>query len=143
MPRGRPAVPRAPTKFMNSKRRVIMMTAEGKYVVKTDKGFTYKPKAAYVKSPGGTVRTVSNSGARVPTAIRAKMTRARRSNASKKRGAYAGVKAGVLPALFASPKARMSPIGLAAMKIMVRKRRSNKGVKRGPRHMPRSTGLFM
>ena len=43
MARGRPAVPKAPTKFMNKKHRVIMMTAEGKYVVKTDKGMAYNP----------------------------------------------------------------------------------------------------
>lgn len=122
-PRGRPAVPKAPTKFMNKKHRVIMMTAEGKYVVKTDKGMAYNPKAAYVKSPGGTVRTLTNSGARVPTAIRPKATRKVRSNAGKKRGAYAGVKAGALPALFASPKESTSPIGLAGMRIMKRRGR--------------------
>jgi len=200
-PRGRPAVPKAPTKFMNKKHRVIMMTADGKYVVKTDKGMAYNPKAAYVKSPGGTVRTLTNSGARVPTAIRPKATRAKRSNYGKKRGARAGVKAGALAALFASPKASTSPIGLAGMKIMkrrgrparaamvvarvspgspmglagmkimkrrgrpmraaamgasvspiglagmkimmARKRRANAGMKRGPRHFPKNTGLFM
>ena len=128
MARGRPAVPKAPTKFMNKKHRVIMMTAEGKYVVKTDKGMAYNPKAAYVKSPAGTVRTLTNSKARVPTAIRPKATRRRRSNAGKKRGAYAVVRAGALPALFASPKKAlsMSPIGLAAMKIMKRRGRPRK-----------------
>lgn len=105
MPRGRPSVPKAPTKFMNKKRRVIMMTAEGKYVVKTDKGMAYNPKAAYVKSPGGTVRTLTNSGARVPTAIRPKMVRKVRANRGKARGAYAGVKAGALAAMF-SPVAK-------------------------------------
>jgi len=103
MPRGRPAVPKAPTKFMNKKRRVIMMTSEGKYVVKTDKGMAYNPKAAFVKSPGGTVRTLTNSGARVPTAIRPMAVRKVRSNSGKARGAYAGVKMGMLPGLF-SPK---------------------------------------
>ena len=103
MARGRPAVPKAPTKFMNKKHRVIMMTADGKYVVKTDKGHAYNPKAAYVKSPGGTVRTLSNSAARVPTAIRPKAVRKVRANRGVNRGAYAGVKAGALMALF-SPK---------------------------------------
>lgn len=129
MPRGRPAVPKAPTKFMNKKRRVIMMTADGKYVVKTDKGMAYNPKAAFVKSPGGTVRTIANSGARVPTAIRPKAVRKVRANSGKKRGAYAGVHAGNLMALF-SPKPKrgrgrprkhlVSPgpkMGLAAMKM--------------------------
>jgi len=126
MARGRPAVPKAPTKFMNKKHRVIMMTANGKYVVKTGKGMAYNPKAAYVKSPGGTVRTLTNSGARVPTAIRPKATRKRRVNAGKARGPRAGVKAGDLARLFASPKASTSPIGLAGMKIMMRRGRPMK-----------------
>ena len=138
MARGRPAVPKAPTKFMNRRKRVIMMTAEGKYVVKTDKGMAYNPKAAYVKSPGGTVRTLTNSKARVPIAIRPKATRKRRSNAGKKRGAYAGVKAGALVAMF-SPKALRGPgrprkhlvspgarIGLAGMRIVPRRGRPAK-----------------
>jgi hypothetical protein len=106
---------------MNKKHRVIMMTADGKYVVKTDKGHAYNPKAAYVKSPGGTVRSLANSGARVPTAIRPKAVRKVRSNRGANRGAYAGVKAGALMALF-SPKPkravgrpkkvrRVSPLG--------------------------------
>jgi len=171
MARGRPAAPKAPTKFMNKKHRVIMMTADGKYVVKTDKGMAYNPKAAYVKSPGGTVRTLQNSGARVPTAIRPKMMRAVRKDKYKKRGVRAGVHAGNLGRLFASPKASTSPIGLAGMKIMMRrgrprkmqrrmispgsmiglagmkimpgrKRRVNAGKKRGPRYFPKNTGLF-
>lgn len=176
MARGRPAVPKAPTKFMNKKHRVIMMTAEGKYVVKTDKGMAHNPKAAFVKSPGGTVRSLSNSGARVPTAIRPKAVRKVRSNKYVKRGVRAGVHAGNLPALFASPKgARLvspgSPLGLAGMKIMMkrgrpvkhrryvvtpgspmglagmklmlgRKKRADAGKKRGPRHFPRNAGLF-
>jgi hypothetical protein len=106
MPRGRPAVPKAPTKFLNSKRRVIYMTADGKYVAKSAKGATvYNPKARFVKSPGGTERSIANSSARVPTAIRPKGVRKVRSNRGKARGAYAGVKAGALPALF-SPVAK-------------------------------------
>jgi hypothetical protein len=123
MARGRPPVPKAPTKFMNKKHRVIMMTSNGKYVVKTDKGMAYKPKAAYVKSPGGTVRTLTNSGARVPTAIRPKAVRKVRKNRGTKRGVRAGVHAGNLSRLFAAPKMRMSPIGLAGMKIMMRRGR--------------------
>ena len=42
MARGRTAVPKAPTKFLNSKRRVIYMTAEGKYLAKSAKGATQK-----------------------------------------------------------------------------------------------------
>jgi hypothetical protein len=110
MPRGRPAVPKAPTKFLNSKRRVIYMTAEGKYIAKSNKGATvYNPKAKFVKSPGGTERNVKNSAARIPTAIRPKAVRKVRANRGKARGAYAGVKAGALPAMF-SPKAKR-PVG--------------------------------
>jgi len=126
MARGRPAAPKAPTKFMNKKHRVIMMTADGKYVVKTDKGMAYNPKAAYVKSPGGTVRTLQNSGARVPTAIRPKATRKVRKDKYKKRGVRAGVHAGNLARLYASPKASTSLIGLAGMKVMMRRGRPAK-----------------
>lgn len=142
MPRGRPAVPKAPTKFLNSKRRVIYMTADGKYVAKSAKGATvYNPKAKFVTSPGGTERSLANSSARVPTAIRPKAVRRRRSNAGKKRGAYAVVRAGALPALFSpAPKRRVgrpkkvlnwnlpNPLGMGMRKV-----RKNKGVKRGPR----------
>jgi hypothetical protein len=96
---------KAPTKFLNSKRRVIYRTANGKYLAKSEKGtMIYKPKARFVKSPGGTERVVSNSKAYVPTAIRRKATAARkpRSNRGKAR---AGVKAGALKAMF-SPKPR-------------------------------------
>ena len=106
MPRGRPAVGKAPTKFLNSKRRVIYMTADGKYIAKSEKGGTvYGPKARFVKSPGGTERVVSNSNAYVPTAIRPKAKTARkvRSNSGKARGPRAGVKVGMLAAMF-SPK---------------------------------------
>ena len=130
MPRGRPAIPKAPTKFLNSLRRVIYMTAEGKYLAKSTKGGTvYNPKAAFVKSPGGTERKVSNTNVRVPTAIRAKAVRKPRANRGKARGAYAGVHAGNLMALF-SPKPKrgrgrprkhlVSPgpkMGLAGMKL--------------------------
>ena len=148
MPRGRPAAPKSATKFLNSKRRVIYMTADGKYIAKSDKGATvYGPKARFVKSPGGTERSISNSNARIPTAIRPKAIRKVRANRGKARGAYAGVKAGALEALF-SPKPkravgrprkhRVSPggnMGLAALfgGKAVRKTRANAGVKRGAR----------
>lgn len=153
MPRGRPAVPKAPTKFLNSKKRVIYMTAEGKYLAKSDKGHAvYNPKAHHVKSPGGTVRTVTNSKARVPTAIRAKMMRAKRSDAGKKRPMrpgqmYAKPIGPRRPA--GRPRRRLvSPggnMGIAALfggkpvRMMrkpfegLRKERKNKGMKRGPR----------
>jgi hypothetical protein len=135
MARGRPAVPKAATKFMNKKHRVIMMTAEGKYLVKTDKGTAYNPKAAYVKSPGGTVRTLANSSARVPTAIRPKAVRKVRKNKGGMR-----LKSGQVYRRAIGPR---RPIG-RPRKVMgspmfnlpnpyLRKVRKNKGAKRGPR----------
>ena len=139
MARGRPSIPHNPTKFMNSKKRVIFMTAEGKYVAKSEDGKkVYGPKAHYVKSPCGTVRHVKESDARVPTALRTKAKRAPRSNRGKARAPYAGVRAGALMALFSpkpkravgrprkhlvSPGARM---GLAGMKIVPRRGRPAK-----------------
>jgi len=144
MARGRPAVGKAPTKFLNSKRRVIYMTAEGKYLAKSNKGSTvYNPKARYVKSPGGTERSLMNSQARVPTAIRPKMSRATRSNRGMSRGVRAGVHAGNLARLFASPrspKRRGRPPKPGGPKKYVRKEglrktRSNKGVSRKQKAM--------
>ena len=148
MPRGRAPAPKTATKFLNKKRRVIFMTSNGKYLVKTEKGTTqYKPKAAFVKSPGGTTRSLTSSNARVPTAIRPKAVRKVRSNRGKARAPYAVVRAGALPALF-SPVAKrgrgrprkhlVSPGGnLGLAKLFggkpVRKTRSNKNVKRGAR----------
>lgn len=127
------------TKFLNSKRRVIGMTANGKYAARTEKGgLTYNPKAKYVKSPGGTERTLLNSKANVPTAIRPKMVRKARSNTGAKRAPRAGVHAGNLARLFSSPKRRGRPPKPGGPKKYVRKEglrktRSNKGVKRGSR----------
>ena len=142
MPRGRPAVPKAPTKFLNSKRRVIYMTAEGKYLAKSEKGATvYNPKAKFVKSPGGTERNVKNSAARIPTAIRPKAVRKVRSNKGGMR-----LKAGQVYRKAIGPKrpvgrprkARASPMGNMGIAALfggkpVRKQRSNKGAKRGAR----------
>jgi hypothetical protein len=93
---GRKAVPHHPTKFLNSKKRVIHMTAEGKYVAVSDGGKKiYNPKAHFVKSPGGSVRVAHNSSARVPTKIRKAMVRKPRANRGMARGPRA-YKAGVL-----------------------------------------------
>jgi len=143
MPRGRPAVPKAPTKFLNSKRRVIYMTSEGKYLAKSEKGATvYNPKAKFVKSPGGTERNVKNSAARIPTAIRPKAVRKVRKNSG-----VARMKAGQVSRMGAMGpkrpggrprKMRASPMGNMGMAALfggkpVRKMRANAGVKRGPR----------
>jgi hypothetical protein len=121
---------------MNKKHRVIMMTAEGKYLVKTDKGSAYNPKAAYVKSPGGTVRSLANSGARVPTAIRPKAVRKVRSN---RRVARPHVQGMGLARMFRTPKVRGRPRKVRMSPAWnlpnpgLRKVRSNYGKKRGPR----------
>jgi len=142
MPRGRPAVPKSATKFLNSKRRVIYMTADGKYMAKSNKGSTvYNPKAKFVKSPGGTERSLMNSQARVPTAIRPKMMRKTRSNKGQAR-----MKAGQVYRKAIGPtrpvgrprKMRASPMGNMGIAALfggkpVRKMRSNAGAKRGPR----------
>jgi hypothetical protein len=143
MLRGRPAVPKSATKFLNSKRRVIYMTADGKYMAKSNKGSTvYNPKAKFVKSPGGTERSLMNSQARVPTAIRPKMMRKVRSNKGQARMKEGQVyRKAIGPkrpvgrprkAMMASP---MGNMGIAAMfgGKPVRKMRKNAGEKRGPR----------
>ena len=97
MPRGRQPVALALTNFMNMKRRVIMMTGTGKYVVKTDKGLKYGPKAKFYKNPSGsTVSTkyVKNLGV-IPSPIRPKFDRKERKNAGAARGKYAARAVGV------------------------------------------------
>ena len=143
MPRGRPAAPKSATKFLNSKRRVIYMTANGKYIAKSDKGATvYAPKARFIKSPGGTERSISNSNARIPTAIRPKAVRKVRSN----KGA-ARLKAGQVYRKAIGPRRPVgrprkapqgSPLGNMGIAALfggkpVRKTRSNAGTKRGAR----------
>ena len=65
------------TNFMNVKRRVIMKTAAGKYVVKTDKGLKYAPKAKYYRNPAGSTVNVKYAHANVvvPSPIRPKLIR--------------------------------------------------------------------
>lgn len=142
MPRGRPAVPKSATKFLNKKRRVIYMTSNGKYVAKSAKGATvYAPKAAYVKSPGGTERTLTGSSARVPTAIRPKATRKVRSNkgaARMKTGQVYRKAIGPRRPVGRPRKMRASPMGNMGLARLfggkpVRKARTNAGMKRGPR----------
>jgi hypothetical protein len=81
-----------PTGFLNTKRRVIMMTGQGKYIAKTSTGEkVYNPKAKFHKSPGGTERSTKylKNLMDIPQAIRPKFDRKERSNILKKRGTYA------------------------------------------------------
>ena len=154
-----PASPKA-TSFMNVKRRVIMKTAQGKFIVKTAKGVKYAPKAKYYKNPQGSTVNVKYAHANVmiPSPIRPKLIRKMRKNAGDARGKYAARVKGVrvLPVKRAGYIAQMyegyapkrpvgrprkykvSPggnMGLAALfgQKAVRKVRKNKNVKRGPR----------
>jgi len=81
---------------MNVKRRVIMKTAKGKYVVKTEKGVKYGPKAKYYKNPAGSTVHIKYAPANVvPSPIRPKLARKVRKNAGAARGKYAARPAGV------------------------------------------------
>jgi hypothetical protein len=157
MPRASPQA----TNFMNVKRRVIMKTSTGKYVVKTEKGVKYAPKAKYYKNPQGSTVNVKyvHGNVTIPSPIRPKLARKERKNAGAARGKYAarvpGVrvhhvkrKAYIGPMMEGyAPKRpvgrprkvrRVSPgpnMGLAALfgQKAARKKRANAGVKRGPR----------
>jgi hypothetical protein len=154
MPRSSPKA----TNFMNVKRRVIMKTAQGKYVVKTAKGLKYAPKAKYYRNPQGSTVNVKYAHANVaiPSPIRPKLIRKERKNAGAARGKYAARVPGVrvhhvkrkayIGPMFEgyAPKrpvgrprkaaARLvSPLSPYALGRLFRAPRANKGVKRGPR----------
>ena len=82
---------------MNVKRRVIMKTSSGKYVVKTDKGLKYAPKVKYYKNPAGSTVNVKyvHGNVAIPSPIRPKIERKERKNAGVARGKYAPRKVGV------------------------------------------------
>ena len=155
MPRASPQA----TNFMNVKRRVIMKTAAGKYIVKTEKGVKYAPKAKYYKNPAGSTVHIKYAPANVvPSPIRPKLARKARKNAGAKRAKYAPRAVGVRVhhvkrAAYIgqmmegyAPKRKVgrprkhlvSPLGnmgIAALfgEKAARKKRANAGVKRGPR----------
>jgi hypothetical protein len=142
---------------MNSKRRVIMKTAKGKYVVKTAKGVAYNPKVKFYKNPAGSTVNVKyvHGNVTIPSPIRPKIVRKIRANRGEARGRYAPRAVGVrvhhvkrrayIGELHEGykPKRRagrprkhvVSPggnMGLAALFGLkpVRKERKNKGTKR-------------
>jgi hypothetical protein len=154
-----PAASPQPTAFSNVKRRVIYKTATGKYVVKTEKGVKYGPKAKYYKNPAGSTVHVKYAPANVvPSPIRPKLDRKERKNAGAARGKYAarikGVRVlpvkrtGYIGKMFegytpkrpvgrprkhqVSPGGNMGLAGLFGEKAP-RKKRANAGVARGPR----------
>jgi hypothetical protein len=85
------------TNFLNVKRRVIMKTAKGKYIVKTEKGLKYAPKAKYYKNPAGSTVHIkyAHGNVAIPSPIRPKVERKERKNAGKARGKYAPRAVGV------------------------------------------------
>jgi len=90
MPRGRKPVHASPTRFLNTKRRVIYKTATGKYYSETEKGKLYNPAAKFYKNPAGsTVNTKYVHGnVAIPSPIRPKFNRRVRSNYGEPRGKY-------------------------------------------------------
>lgn len=127
----RVAAPKTATNFLNSKKRVIYVSATGKYFITGSKGAPqYGVKAAFVKN-GNSNKVLANFGGNVPNAIKPKTTRTRtigprrqRKNAGSVRGPRPVSNAAALKALFAEPKGYS------------RRPRKNKGVARGPRALP-------
>jgi len=140
------------TNFLNFKRRVIYRTTQGKYVVKTEKGVAYKPKAKFYKNPAGSTVSTKYVKNKVPSPIRPKFNRKERENSGKARGKYAPRAGGVrvLPVkrapyaleMFEGYKPKRgrgrprkvlnwnlpNPLGEG-----LRRERKNRGKKRGPR----------
>ena len=155
-----PAASPQPTAFSNVKRRVIYKTAKGKYVVKTESGLKYAPKAKYYKNPQGSTVAIKyvHGNVDIPSPIRPKLVRKERKNSGAARGKYAprakGVRvlpvkrAGYIGQMFegyapkrpvgrprkhqVSPGGNMGLAGLFGEKAP-RKKRANAGVARGPR----------
>ena len=93
MPRASPQA----TNFMNVKRRVIMKTSSGKYIVKTEKGVKYAPKAKYYKNPQGSTVNVTDvhGNVAIPSPSRPTLARQVRKNYGEPRGKYAPRAVGV------------------------------------------------
>jgi hypothetical protein len=157
MPRGRKPAHASPTRFLNTKRRVIYRSETGKYFAKTEKGGKlYNPAAKFYMNPAGsTVSTKYVHGnVAIPSPIRPKFNRVERKNAGMARGPYKprvrGVR--VLPVKRAAYLTELEeghkpkrPVG-RPRKVLnwnlpnplgegLRKVRRNKGAKRGPRKL--------
>ena len=126
-----------PTSFMNVKRRVIYTTASGKYIVKTEKGVKYAPKAKFYKNPAGSTVNVKYAHANVaiPSPIRPKMVRKVRKYAARVPGVrvhHVKRPVGRPRKYIVTPGRNMGIAGLFGNKP-IRKLRKNSGMKRGPR----------
>jgi len=76
------------TNFMNFKKRVIFKTKTGKFIVKTDKGISYNPKAKFYKNPAGSTVSTQYVKNLIPNAIRPKFNRKERKNVGFNRLPY-------------------------------------------------------
>jgi len=155
------AAPKVATNFFNSKKRVIYVSASGKYFIAGDKGVQYGPKAAFVRNSNG--NPMALNGRNIPDPIRAAI---RKGIPSKLKGRVLGPRAvsnsAALKAMFKEPKGYSrrprsnkgvsrgprAVSNAAALKALFaepkgysRKPRSNKGVSRGPRAQPNYLGL--
>ena len=65
----RKSIPGAPTKFLNSKKRVIYVSHRGKFFAMANGRRVYKVKAMHIKRPSGSIRKIQRKH-KVPTAIR-------------------------------------------------------------------------
>jgi hypothetical protein len=155
------AAPKVATNFFNSKKRVIYVSASGKYFITGDKGAQYKPKAAFVRNSNG--NPMALNGRNIPDNIRAAI---RKGVPSPLKGKVLGPRpvsnSAALKAMFKEPKgfsrrprknkgSTRGPRAVsnaAALKAMFkepkgysRRPRSNKGTVRGPRPQPNYIGL--
>jgi hypothetical protein len=122
------AAPKVATNFFNSKKRVIYVSASGKYFITGTKGTQYGPKAAFVRNSNG--NPMALNGRNIPDPIRAAI---RKGMPSKLKGRVLGPRpksnAALMKEMFKEPKGYS------------RRPRSNKGVSRGPRAVSNAAAL--
>jgi len=80
---------------MNFKKRVIFKTKSGKFIVKTEKGVSYNPKAKFYKNPAGSTVSTQYVKNLIPNGIRPKFNRVERKNVGVARKPYVPRKRGV------------------------------------------------
>ena len=134
----RVAAEKTATNFFNSKKRVIYVSAKGKYFVMGTKGTQYSPKAAYSRNSNGNPKSLANFSGNVPNAIKPKVGRTRTIGPRRQRR-NAGVARGPRPL---PPLTANVPLNYGVgMGRMFRAPRKNKGVKRGPRPVSNAAAL--
>jgi len=135
------------THFRNSKKRIIYVSAKGKFFIKKSDGTkTYKPKAAFHVRAPGTLAVRVHSSHNIPAPIRPAAIAGRRVR--KNKGGMRMTEAKAFQMIFNTPgaprkkrarKAAPARTGLTPRHPSGRRIRTNKGVARGPRegHMQR------